>query len=62
MARGARISTAPDVTGGMSGKIVEAVAVASRGIPVSFTNLNKDERLAKVALGQKVLCSRIIPN
>jgi isopentenyl phosphate kinase len=60
--RRAKISTTPDVTGGMAGKIVEAVAVASSGIPVSFTNLNKDERLVKVALGQEVQCSRIIPN
>ena len=58
----ASVSTAPDVTGGMAGKIVEAVAAASKGIPVYFINLTKNERLAKVALGQEVRCSKILPD
>jgi isopentenyl phosphate kinase len=57
----ARGSTAPDVTGGMAGKIREAVAVASRGIPVYFVNLTKNERLKAAALDRQVLCSKIIP-
>jgi isopentenyl phosphate kinase len=52
-------STAPDVTGGMAGKINEAVEVASKGISVDFVNLTKDERLKKAAFGDRVLCSRI---
>ncbi len=53
--------TTPDVTGGMAGKIREAIPVARHRIPVYFVNLCKDERLRKAAFGQKVLCSRIMP-
>jgi isopentenyl phosphate kinase len=49
-----------DVTGGMAGKIREAVVAARRGIPVHFVNLTKDERLVKAALGRAVLGSRIL--
>lgn len=53
----------PDVTGGMAGKIKESLAAASNGIPVYFVNLTKSNRLAKVALDQEVLCSKVIlPN
>jgi isopentenyl phosphate kinase len=62
VARRARVSTAPDVTGGMAGKIVEAVAAASKGIPVYFINLTKNDRLVKVAFGEEVLCSKILPH
>ncbi len=55
------IGCVPDVTGGMAGKIREAVVAARHGVPVYFVNLTKDERLRKVSLGQKVLCSRIMP-
>jgi isopentenyl phosphate kinase len=58
----ARVSTAPDVTGGMAGKITEAVVAASKGIPVSFINLTKDERLAKAILGKEIRCSKILPD
>lgn len=58
----ARISIAPDVTGGMAGKIGEAVGVASRGIPVYFVNLAKGERLKSVALNRRTQHSRIIPS
>lgn len=51
--------TTPDVTGGMAGKIREAVQVAKHRIPVYFVRLTKNERLRKAALGQPVLCSRI---
>ena len=61
-ATGASRSTVPDVTGGMGGKLIEAAAAASNGIPVCFINLTKSTRLAKAALGQKVLSSRILPN
>jgi isopentenyl phosphate kinase len=53
--------TTPDVTGEMAGKIREAVAAARRGIPVYFVNLNRRDRLRKVALGRQVPCSRIVP-
>ena len=59
---GANVSIVPDVTGGMAGKLVEAGVAASKGIPVYFINLTKDARLAKAALGQDVLCSRILPD
>jgi isopentenyl phosphate kinase len=52
---------APDVTGGMAGKIREAIRAARHGIPVYFVNLMEDERLLKLALGQKVRSSRIAP-
>jgi len=61
-ATGASVSIVPDVTGGMAGKLVEAAKAASKGIPVYFINLTKNARLAKAALGQEVLCSRIIPD
>ena len=51
-----------DVTGGMAGKIREAVNAARRGIPVHFVNLSKDRRLVKAALDQPVLGSRILPD
>jgi isopentenyl phosphate kinase len=53
--------TIPDVTGGMAGKISEAIAAARHSIPVYFVDLTKDDRLRKVSLGQQVLCSRIMP-
>lgn len=53
--------TASDVTGGMGGKIKEAVIAARHQIPVYFVNMAKDKRLQKAALGQRVLCSRILP-
>jgi isopentenyl phosphate kinase len=54
-------NTTPDVTGGMAGKVTEAIAAAQRGIPVYFVNLSKDERLLKSALGRKTVGSRILP-
>jgi len=62
LARAARIMTAPDVTGGMAGKIKEAVGAARNGIPVDFVNLTKGERLKAVALGQDADCTRILPD
>ncbi len=59
LARTSTMSTTLDVTGGMAGKIKEAVEVASKGIPVYFVNLTKDERLRKVAFAEKVPCSKI---
>jgi isopentenyl phosphate kinase len=53
--------TAPDVTGGMAGKIKEAVIAARHRIPVYFVNMTKEKRLQRAALGQRVLCSRILP-
>jgi isopentenyl phosphate kinase len=55
----AGISIAPDVTGGMAGKISEAVPAARRGVAVYFVNLTKGNRLESVALNRKVPCSRI---
>ncbi len=52
--------TAPDVTGGMAGKIKEAVVAAKHQIPVYFVNMTRDKRLQKAVFGQRVLCSRIL--
>lgn len=48
-----------DVTGGMAGKIREAVIAVRKGIPVHFVNLTIDGRLRKAALGQRFLGSSI---
>lgn len=58
----AKALTAPDVTRGMAGKIVEAIAAVSKGIPVYFINLTQNDRLRRAALDQEVLCSRILPD
>ena len=57
----ATVDTLPDVTGGMAGKIREAIAATRQGIPTYFVNLTKNQRLQKISLDQKVLCSRIVP-
>jgi isopentenyl phosphate kinase len=62
VAKEGKVSTAPDVTGGMSGKVAEAVVAASNGIPVYFVNLTKDQRLLKVGFNLQVLCSKILPD
>jgi isopentenyl phosphate kinase len=59
LAQKATAYTAIDVTGGMAGKISEAVVAARNGIPVHFVNLTKDSRLRKAALGQHFLGSSI---
>jgi isopentenyl phosphate kinase len=58
----ARVSDAPDVTGGMAGKIIEATRAASSGVPVYFVNLTVDNRLANVGLSREVPCSKILPS
>lgn len=50
----------PDVTGGIAGKLREAIPAARRGVPVYFVSLSKDQRLRKVILGEDVLSSRIV--
>ncbi len=55
-------SNVPDVTGGMAGKIREALAATSKGIPVYILNLTKDSRLTRAALDREVLCSKILPS
>jgi len=59
LAKKAGISIAPDVTGGMAGKIREAIVAARRGVPVYFVNLTRGDRLQLVALNRDVPCSRI---
>jgi isopentenyl phosphate kinase len=54
--------TEPDVTGGMPGKLKEALNAASKGIPVSFVNLTKDNRLLDAAQGLNVVGSKILPS
>jgi isopentenyl phosphate kinase len=50
----------PDVTGGMAGKIIEAVNAARHGVPVHFVSLTKNKRLQKAVLDQRVTGSRIL--
>jgi len=59
LVRQATAHTVIDVTGGMAGKIREAVVAARRGIPAYFVNLTRDQRLVRAALGRSVLGSRI---
>ena len=54
--------TTIDVTGGMAGKIKEAIIAARNGIPVQFVSLTKNSRLVKAALGLPVPGSTIIAN
>ena len=51
--------TASDVTGGMAGKVREALVVSRAQIPVYFVNLTKSGRLRRAALGRRVVSSRI---
>jgi isopentenyl phosphate kinase len=51
---------APDVTGGIAGKIRESLAAARHRIPVYFVNLAKDDRLRRAALGDEVVGSRLM--
>ena len=44
----------PDVTGGMTGKVIEGVVAARHGVPVYFVSLTRDHRLQKTALGQPI--------
>ena len=55
----AGMSTVPDVTGGMAGKISEGVVAARHGVSTYFVNLTKINRLQKAALGQAVIGSRL---
>jgi isopentenyl phosphate kinase len=58
----ATITNTPDVTGGMAGKIIEAIAAAKKGVPVDFVNLTRGQRLKSLALGRTVPCTRIVPD
>jgi len=58
----AGVSDAPDVTGGMAGKIIEATRAASNGIPIYFVNLTVGNRLANLGLNREVPCSKIVPS
>lgn len=51
--------TTPDVTGGMAGKISEALNATRAGISVCFVNLTKNGRLRNAALGRPVVSSKI---
>jgi isopentenyl phosphate kinase len=52
---------APDVTGGMAGKLKEALTAVSNGVPVYLVNLTRGNRVVAAACNQKVLCSKILP-
>jgi len=51
-----RSSRAPDVTGGMEGKIRELMAVKK---PVFIANAGKNGRIAALLLGKKTVCTEI---
>jgi len=55
-------SSAPDVTGGMLGKLMETIQVLRAGIEVVIFNLNKPERIEPIIKGDSVLCTRIHPS
>jgi isopentenyl phosphate kinase len=59
---GLQTSSVPDVTGGMGGKITEAVQAVSKGVPVQFVNLTKGDRLKRAVLEQRVIGSKILPD
>lgn len=53
---------APDVTGGMLGKLNEINNLMKSGIEVIIMNLNRPEDLIKVMSGKDVKCTRLIPS
>lgn len=52
---------APDVTGGMLGKLKEGIELVNLGIEVNIMNLNKPENLGKLINDEEVRCTRLIP-
>ncbi|MEM2921859.1 MAG: isopentenyl phosphate kinase [Candidatus Bathyarchaeia archaeon] len=50
-----------DVTGGMAGKLREALELAEAGIESVILNATKPRSLAKLIKGEPVTCSRILP-
>lgn len=53
-------SAVVDVTRGMSGKLEEAAIAATNGIPVYFVNLHKSNRVKDLALGRRVICTKLV--
>jgi isopentenyl phosphate kinase len=51
-----------DVTGGMKGKVEEAVKLAEIGIESAVINLSETENLTKLIRGIDINCTRIMPN
>ena len=47
-------STAPDVTGGMLGKVTELIPAVEQGIPVVIVNAAKPNRVYRALIGEKV--------
>jgi len=47
-------STAPDVTGGMLGKVTELIPAVEQGIPVAIVNAAKPNRVYRALIGEKV--------
>lgn len=54
-------TNAPDVTGGMFGKLRENIEIVNLGTEVTIMNLNRPEDLTKVIGGENVRCTRLIP-
>lgn len=52
---------APDVTGGMLGKLSEIKDLLSSGIEVIIMNLNRPNDIIKLMSGKEVRCTRLIP-
>ena len=52
---------APDVTGGMLGKLREVSDLVNSGIEVIIMNLNKPEDLIRVIRGEDIRCTRLVP-
>ncbi len=51
-----------DVTGGMKGKVEEAIKLAEIGIESAIINLSKPENLTNLIRGVPVNCTRILPD
>jgi len=50
-----------DVTGGMGGKLKEAIYALSHGVPVFVVSLLEPGRLLDLAYDRKTVCSEIVP-
>ena len=49
-----------DVTGGMSGKLMESITALRNNVPVFIVTLLEGDRLLDVAYGRKTVCSEVV--
>lgn len=53
------LTKAPDVTGGMDGKVRTSRRIAKKGIPVTILNGDSKDRLLRALKGQRTVCTVI---